>query len=65
MEVFNDKSRPRPTELKDKINSFESSNALCEDWELVLNAFKSVLFLIQSTQSKGLPSDFLQTSSYQ
>ena len=42
---FSDKSSPRKTEGKNKKrNTFESVNALYEDRELTINAFKSGIF---------------------
>ena len=52
---FNDRSRPRTAEGKDKKrNTFESVNGLYEGRELILNAFKSEIFPINETQGKGL-----------
>ena len=36
---FNEKSTPRTTEGKDKINTFESINVLYEGQKLILDAF--------------------------
>ena len=50
---FNDKVRPRSKADKyKKKNTYESLNALYEDRELTLNAFKSVIFPFKSTQGK-------------
>ena len=51
---FNDGPRPRTPEGKDKKrNIYESACALYEDWELILNAFKTQIFPIKETQGKG------------
>ena len=48
---FNDKSRPRTAEGKDKKgNTFESVNALYEGRKLILNAFRSGIFPIKEKQ---------------
>ena len=62
---FNDKSRPRTTEGKEKKrNTYESAYVLYEGQELILNAFRSGLFPIKETQGKGLkiltPKQMLQ-----
>ena len=55
MVKFNNKSRPKTKEGKDKKqNTFDSVNALYEGCELTLNAFRSKLFPIKATQRKGL-----------
>ena len=55
MAEFNDKSRARIAEGKDKKgNAFESVNTLYEDRELILNAFRSGIFPIKEKQGKGL-----------
>ena len=52
---FNDKSRPRTAEGKEKkINTYESTYALYESRKLILNAFRSGIFSIKETQGKGL-----------
>ena len=52
---FINKFRPRTTEGKNKRrNAFESVNALYEGHKLSINAFKSGIFTIKSTQWKGL-----------
>ena len=52
---FNEKSRPRATEGKDKErNTLESANALYEGQELVLTAFRSGILPIKETQGKEL-----------
>ena len=63
---FNDKSRARTAEGKDKKrNAFESVNALYESRKLILNAFRSGIFPIKEKQGKGLkiltPKQMLQT----
>ena len=62
---FNNKSRPRTKEGKDKkINTFESVNALYEGRELILNDLRSGIFPMKETQEKGLkiltPKQILQ-----
>ena len=52
--TFNDKSRPRLREDKEKWNTFDSINTLHESRELTLNAFRSGIFPIKATQRKGL-----------
>ena len=61
---FNDRSRPKVVEGKNKKrNIYRSAYALYEDRELILNAFRSGIFLIK-TQGKGLgiltPKQMLQ-----
>ena len=52
---FNEKSRPRTKEGKDKKrNTYESAYVLYERRESTLNAFRSRIFPIKSTQGKGL-----------
>ena len=52
---FNDRSRARTTDGKDKNrNTFESANARYRGRELILDAFKSGIFPIKETQGKGL-----------
>ena len=52
---FNEKSRPRATEGKDKErNTLESANALYEGQELVLTAFRSGILPIKETKGKEL-----------
>ena len=50
---FNEKSKPRRKRRSGK-NTFGSVNTLCGGRELTLNAFKSRIFLIESTQGRGL-----------
>ena len=55
MVKFNDKSRPRSKEDKNKKrNTFDSVTALYEGRELTLNAFRSGIFPIKATHGKGL-----------
>ena len=58
----NSKGRPKSKAHKEKNNTYESANALYEDWEINLNAFKSRIFLLKSTKLKGRPSDLLSTA---
>ena len=52
---FNNKSRPRITEGKDKDrNTLERVNALYESQKLILNAFGSGIFPIKERQRKEL-----------
>ena len=52
---FNNKSKPKTKEGKDKKgNTFDSVNVLCDSRELTLNAFRSGLFPIKATQEKGV-----------
>ena len=65
MVVFNNKSRPRAIEGKDKKKvTCESASALYESRELTLNAFKSGIFPIKPTKGEGLkiltPKQILQ-----
>ena len=39
--------------VKIKKEIYESACALYEDWELILNAFKTQIFPIKETQGKG------------
>ena len=58
MVKFNNKSRPKTKEGKDKkSNTFASVSALYEGRELTLNAFRSGLFPIKEKQGKRRPSD--------
>ena len=58
MAKFNNKSRPKTKEGKDKTrNSFDSVIALYEGRELILNAFRSGIFRIKKKKRKGRPSD--------
>ena len=53
---FNRKSKPKTKEGKyKKGNTFDSVNVLYESWELTLNALRSGIFPIKSTQRKGRP----------
>ena len=54
MVEFNDKSRPKTKEGKNKKRKNESANALYEGKNLNSNAFKSRIFPIKSTQAKGI-----------
>ena len=54
---FNNKSRSKTKEVKDKrITTFNSVNAVYEGRELTLNAFISGIFPIKEKQEKGLKS---------
>ena len=54
---FNNKSRPKTKEGKDKKRiTFDSVSALYEGCELTLDAFRSGIFPIKETQGKGRPS---------
>ena len=44
MAEFNNKSRPKVKEDKEKINNFDSVSVLCDGRELTLNAFKKKYF---------------------
>ena len=58
MAKFNDKSKPKTKEGKDKKwNTFDSVNPFYEGGELTLNAFRSGIFPIKTTKGKGCPSD--------
>ena len=62
---FNNKSRPRSKEDKDKKqNTFKSVSAFYEGRELTLNAFRSGVFPIKEKKGKGLkiltPTQMLQ-----
>ena len=53
---FNKKSRPKTKEGKDKKeNTFGSVNAFFEGPELTVNAFRSGIFPMKTTQRKGRP----------
>ena len=52
--TFNDKSKPRLRQDKEKWNTFDSINILYESRELTLNPFRSGIFPIKATQGKGL-----------
>ena len=54
MVKFNNKSRPRLKEDKEKTDTYESVHALYEGRELTLNAFTSGIFPIKETHGKGL-----------
>ena len=65
MVKFNNKSRPKTKEGKDKKqNAFDSISALIESRELTLNAFRSGMFPIKEKQGKRLktltPKQMLQ-----
>ena len=66
MVKFTRKSKPKTKEGRDdkKRNTFDSINALYEDRELILNAFRSVIFPIKTAKGKGLkiltPKQMLQ-----
>ena len=49
---FNNKTRSKVKQKKKK--TFDSINSFYEGWELTLNAFKSGIFPLKSTQRKGL-----------
>ena len=52
---FNNKSKPKTKEGKDKKgNTFDSVNVLYDSRELTLHAFRSGLFPIKATQEKGV-----------
>ena len=52
---FGERYRPRTKKDTDKKrNTFESVNALQEDRELILNAFRSGIFPMKEKQGKGL-----------
>ena len=52
---FNDKVRPRSkADKEEKRYGYESANAHYQGRELTLNAFKSRIFSLKSTQGKGL-----------
>ena len=54
---FNNKSRPRSKEERDKKqNTFDSVNDLEEGRELTFNAFRSGILSIKETKEKGRPS---------
>ena len=53
---FNNKSRPRSKEDKDKKRiTFDSVNDLYESRKLTLNAFRIGIFPVKKTQGKGHP----------
>ena len=53
---FNNKSEPKTKESKDqKLNTFDSVNALYEGQELTLNAFRSRICPIKATKGEGRP----------
>ena len=53
--IFSNKSKPRSKRDKDKKqNTYDSINALYEGQELILNAYKSGIFLIKETNGKEL-----------
>ena len=55
MVKFNNKSKPKTKEDKDKKQStYESAYALYEVRELTLNSFKRGIFSIKEKQGKGL-----------
>ena len=52
---FNDRGRPRAQiGINKNSNTFESINALYEDRELVLNAFKSEIFPLKSARGQKI-----------
>ena len=51
---FNNESRPRTIEGKDKKYTYERAYALYEGRELISNAFKSEIFQIKEPQGKAL-----------
>ena len=62
---FGERYRPRTKkDTNKKRNTFESVNALQEDRELILNAFRSGIFPMKEKQGKGLkmltPKQMLQ-----
>ena len=64
MLIFNNRSKPKTKEGKDKKrNTFGSVNALYKGQELTLNTFKSEIFPIQATQGKGRPSDIARVAT--
>ena len=61
MVEFNNKSRPKTIESKDKkLDTCESAYALYEGWELILNVFISWIFPIKETQGKTHLSDLVK-----
>ena len=60
---FVDKSRPNTTKGKNKKEILlRLVNALYEGQELTINAFKSGIFPIKSTQGEGRPSDLARVA---
>ena len=61
---FNNRSRPKTTEGKDKKRISENVYSLYEGRELILNAFKSEIFPLKATNGKGIkiltPKQILQ-----
>ena len=61
---FNNRSRPKTTEGKDKKKISENVYSLYEGRELILNAFKSEIFPLKATNGKGIkiltPKQILQ-----
>ena len=61
---FNNRSRPKTTEGKDKKKISENVYSLYEGRELILNAFKSEIFPLKATNGKGIkiltPKQMLQ-----
>ena len=54
---YYDRFRPKTAEGKNKKNTDESVYALYKGWGLIFNAFRSRIFQIKETQSKGRPPD--------
>ena len=54
MAEFNDKFRSITKEGKEKINTYESVNAICKGRELTLNPLKGGMFPIRATKGEGL-----------
>ena len=49
------KAEPRSKASQEKeVNTYEMTNSLLQGWELILNAFKSEIFPLKSTQGKEL-----------
>ena len=49
------KAKPRSKASQEKeVNTYERKNYLLQGWELILNAFKSEIFPLKSTQGKEL-----------
>ena len=61
---FNNRSRPKTTEGKDKKKISENVYSVYEGRELILNAFKSEIFPLKATNGKGIkiltPKQMLQ-----
>ena len=58
--IFNNKSKPKTKEGKDKKrNTFDNVNALHKGRELILNAFKSLIFPIKATKSKSFRYNYV------